>query len=80
MSAGLFSFLVDLFQVGLGRVENGKEVGLGSKTGKRFGLGRKQEGGLGRVENKREVWVGLKTGGILYRFTYAPLLLICPLT
>ena len=26
VSAGLFSFLVDLFQVGLGRVENGKEV------------------------------------------------------
>ena len=73
MPAGLFSFLVGLFQEGLGRVENEKEVWLGSKTGNRFGSGRKQEGGLGRVENTREVWVGLKTGGRLYRCTYDPL-------
>ena len=68
MSAGLFSLLVDLFQVGLGRVENGKEVWVGSKTGVRFRSRRN----LGRVENKREVWVGLKIGGRLYRCTYAP--------
>ena len=56
-SAGLFSFLVGLFQAGLGRVENGKDIWLGSKTGKRFELGRKREGGLTRVENRKEVWV-----------------------
>ena len=50
MSAGLFSFLVALFQVGLSRVENKKEGGLtrvenrkevwvGLKTGGRFGSG-----------------------------------------
>ena len=50
MSAGLLSFLVALFQVGLGRVENRKEGGLtwvenrkevwvGLKTGGRFGPG-----------------------------------------
>ena len=61
-STGLFPFLVGLFQEGLGRVENGKEVCLGSKTGKRFGSGRKREGGLTRVENRKEVWVGSKTG------------------
>ena len=43
--SGLFSFLVGLFQEGLGRVENGKEVWLGSKTGNRFGSDWKQEGG-----------------------------------
>ena len=45
MSAGLFSFLVGLFQQGLGRVEKGKEVDSG----------RKQEIGLGLVENRSEV-------------------------
>ena len=62
MSTDLFSFLVGLFQVGLGRVKNGKDVWLGSKTGKRFGSGRKQERGLGRVENRKDVWLGSKTG------------------
>ena len=42
----------------LTRVENGKEVWVGSKTGKRFGSGRKQEGRLTWVENRKEVWVG----------------------
>ena len=55
MSAGLFSFLVALFQVGLGRVENKKEGGLTR-------VENRKEGGLTRVENRREVWVGLKTG------------------
>ena len=60
MSAGLFSFLVALFQVGLGRVENRKEGGLtrvenrrevwvGLKTGRMFGPSRNQRGGLGHV-------------------------------
>ena len=53
---------------GLTRVENRKEVWVGSKTGMRFRSRRN----LGRVENKREVWVGLKIGGWLYRCTYAP--------
>ena len=70
MSAGLFSFPVGLFQQGLGRVENGKEVdsgrkqkrGLGQvenrsevKVASKFGSGRKREEGLGRVENRRQV-------------------------
>ena len=40
---------------GLTRVENSKQVWVGSKTGRRFGSGWKHEGGLGRVENRREI-------------------------
>ena len=44
------------------RVENRKEVWVGSKTGRRFDSGRKQERGLGRVENGSEVSVASKFG------------------